>query len=231
MLGGDPGIGRWWMSRSRLALPAASPSRARKTRLMAGAARPKRSYGSGAIVEQHGSWHGKWRVGDRQVKRKLGRVRKPGESTGLTRRQAEAALRRVISEVRVPAPEERLSVAQAGRHFLNHLTFVGRKPSTLGEYESMFRMHIEPFFGDWAIDKVTAIHVERFIAQKSREGKAPKTIRNQLGLLHSIFAFSERRGWSQGNPCKHVDGPRALERDADVRFLDESSGVRSHRSR
>lgn len=42
-----------------------------------------------------------------------------------------------------------------------------------------------------------------------REGKATKTIRNDLGLLHSLFAFAEKRGWSHGNPCKHVEAPAA----------------------
>ena len=35
----------------------------------------RRPHGSGALIEQNGIYYGKWRVGGRQVKRKLGPVR------------------------------------------------------------------------------------------------------------------------------------------------------------
>jgi hypothetical protein len=60
----------------------------------------KRSYGSGSIIQIGDTWFGKWRVGERQVKRRLGPVRPVGSKEGLTRSQAEAALRRLIGEVR-----------------------------------------------------------------------------------------------------------------------------------
>jgi integrase len=41
-------------------------------------------------------------------------------------------------------------------------------------------------------------------------------------LLHSIFAFAEKRGWARGNPCKHVEAPEAPDADAEIRFLDEA---------
>ncbi len=44
------------------------------------------------------TWYGKWRVGERQVMRRLGLRREPGSSVGLTRTQAEAELRRLIAE-------------------------------------------------------------------------------------------------------------------------------------
>lgn len=47
--------------------------------------------------------------GGRYVKRKLGEIRPQGTREGLTRKQAEAALRRQMTEVRVVASEERMS--------------------------------------------------------------------------------------------------------------------------
>jgi hypothetical protein len=35
----------------------------------------KRTYGTGAVLEVNGVYYGKWRVGGRQVKRRLGPVR------------------------------------------------------------------------------------------------------------------------------------------------------------
>jgi integrase len=189
---------------------------------MADGAKAKRSYGSGSIVEWRGAWYGKWRVGDRQVKRKLGQIRRPGSTEGLTAKQAEVALRRLMGEVRVVAPEARVTLGEAGRRYLDHLRAVGRKPSTLGEYESMFRVHLEPALGSAAVDRIGPADIERYVGQKVGEGKAAKTVRNHLGLLHSIFGYAERRGWSRGNPCKQVDAPRVETVDAEVRFLDQT---------
>jgi hypothetical protein len=56
----------------------------------------RRTYGTGSVVIRRGSYYGKWRVGDRQVMRKLGPVRKVGTSTGMTKAQAEARLRKLM---------------------------------------------------------------------------------------------------------------------------------------
>ncbi|MHB8492215.1 MAG: hypothetical protein ACYDA6_08415, partial [Solirubrobacteraceae bacterium] len=56
----------------------------------------RRAYGSGSIVIRGDSYYGKWRVGGRQIMRKIGPVRKVGTSTGLTKAQAEARLRKLI---------------------------------------------------------------------------------------------------------------------------------------
>lgn len=38
----------------------------------------RRSYGTGSIILRGGAYYGKWRVGERQVMRKLGTARRPG---------------------------------------------------------------------------------------------------------------------------------------------------------
>ena len=63
---------------------------------------PKRTYGTGAVLEVNGVYYGKWRVAGRQVKRRLGPVRKPGTRDGLTKTQAEARLRELVAEMTMP---------------------------------------------------------------------------------------------------------------------------------
>lgn len=54
----------------------------------------RRNYGTGQLYEKHGAYYGRWRTSDGQkLNRKLGAVRRPGESAGLTRTQAERRLR------------------------------------------------------------------------------------------------------------------------------------------
>jgi integrase len=180
---------------------------------------PRRQYGTGSIIEHRGSWYGKFRdASGRQLKRKLGAIRAPGSRDGLTRKMAEAELRRKMAEDTAAAPRELLTVAEVGARYLTHLGALGRKRSTLGEYESMLRVHLAPHFTR-AIDRVTPGDVEAYIAAKGRAGLSPKSVRNHLGLLHSIFTYAERRSWARGNPCQHVEAPRAAEGE-DIRYLD-----------
>ena len=187
----------------------------------------RRSRGTGSLSIRKGarglaSWYGQWWVGNRRVTRALGRRREPGTRIGLTRAQAERELQRQIDEdLSVPLQRE-LSVGEAGERLLAHLRALGRKRSTLGGYESFLRVHLAPYFGETALERIGRVQVEGFIAAKRREGQAPKSVLNYLGLLHSIFAYAERRGLARGNPVKLVDKPRANGADPDIRFLDES---------
>ncbi len=45
-------------------------------------------------------------------------------------------------------------------------------------------------------------------------------MRNLLGVVHSLFAHAEKRGWCREHPCRRLEFPRLPERDADLRFLD-----------
>ena len=91
----------------------------------------------------------KWRVGETQVKRKLGLRRVPGSSLRLTAREAEAGLRRAIQETAAHPPlHERLDFAEAAQRYIAHAESVlMRKPTTIADYGSMLRRHLGPFFG------------------------------------------------------------------------------------
>jgi integrase len=113
-------------------------------------------------------------------------------------------------------------VNDAGTLLIDHLEALGRKPSTIGEYRSYLRVHLGPFFGNVVLDRIAPSHVEAFIAAKRREGKATKSILNYLGLLHSIFAFAQRKRLASTNPVAAVDKPERPGATADIRFLDEA---------
>lgn len=187
-------------------------------------AKTRRSYGTGSLFVRRDTrnrdvWYGQWRTGRSLVKRRLGLKRERGTKVGLTKAQAERELRRRMQTATLPSPAERLTIADVGERYLEHLFTVGRKRSTLIEYESVLLVHLAPFFAEKAVDRLDRSDVQALIAAKAREGKSPKTIRNQLGLLHSIFAYAERQGWRTGNPCKLVEKPRDTRVDADIRFL------------
>jgi integrase-like protein len=193
---------------------------------------PRRSYGTGSLFVRadaagREAWYGQWLLNGRQVKRKVGFKRSAGSADGLTKAQAEKELRRLVDETIAPRARERLTVAEAGRRHLDHLAALGRKRSTLMDYESALRVHLAPYFGTRAIDKLTAEDVERFVAAKRREGRAPKSVRNYTGVLHGICAFAVKRGWATVNPCVAIELPRAPHGDQDIRFLDVTEVRRS----
>lgn len=186
----------------------------------------RRSRGTGSLSIRRDArgiarWYGQWWVGGRRTTRALGRRREPGTRAGLTRAQAERELQRLIDrDLSLPVQRE-LNLSEAGERLIEHLAALGRKRSTLGDYESFLRVHLAPYFGDTALERIGRGEVEGFIAAKRREGKATKSILNYLGLLNSIFAYAERRGLARGNPVKLVDKPSAGGANPDIRFLDE----------
>jgi hypothetical protein len=100
-----------------------------------------RPRGSGSLLRhQHKTgaetWYGKWWIDGRQVMRQLGPVRPPRSREGLTRSQAEAALRQAIeTSRRRPLPSERIDLAEAGRRYLENREAIGLKPG-LRTFES-----------------------------------------------------------------------------------------------
>jgi len=190
-------------------------------------ANARRSYGSGSLFEKADSagrvsWYGKWRNGGTQVKRRIGPKRAEGSRDGLTRRAAEAELRRLIAEVRPYVPTaEALTVAEVGRRYVVHLERAGRKLSTRTAVRSALRVHLEPFFGERAIGTVTHEDVVDLMKLMESNGVGPKSIRNYLGTLSALYRFSmhPRRRWATVNPCDGLELP-AVPDHVGIRYLE-----------
>ena len=182
----------------------------------------KRRYGTCSILEKRNSWYGQWRVRNRTITRKLGPIRTPGSRDGLTRKMAEARLRKLMAEVTVTPLFERMTVEEAGARLIRQLVTKGRKVSTTVGYESYLRVHVAPFFGDKSIGDITKEDIEEFVAVCLDNDQSIKSTRNYLGFLHSIFDFSLRKGWVIANPCKSVEKPAVADVDQDIRFLDHA---------
>jgi len=174
----------------------------------------KRAYGTGSIRVKHGAWYGSWRTPDgHRTTRKLGAVRKGRK--GLTKTDAEAVLREMIlTEAQRPAArDDDLTVSQLGHVLLARLAKDGRKPSHIESVRYHLSAHIDPLLGSMLAGQVLESDVQRLVDRMLAAGKAPKTIRNVAGTLHSVLGQVIK-----DNPCDMARLPQARQ-DPTIRFL------------
>lgn len=94
----------------------------------------------------------------------------------------------------------------------------------------MQRVHISPRLGALAVTNVTTAHVEAVASAMLADGLSPKTIRNVVSFLHSIFEHAIERGWVRENPARRASRPgrrRKGDANPDLQFrtLDELDAV------
>lgn len=186
----------------------------------------KRGYGTGQLYLKHDAYYGRWRTLDgRKLNRKIGTARGESGSGGLTRAEAERQFRKLQE-----AEERRPVRAGVERHTLDdvidslrrRLAVEGARKSYLQNCESMQRVHISPRLGDKPVDRVTIADVETVAAAMLDAGLAPKTVRNVVTFLHSVFEHAIDRGWTTQNPVRRASRPkrrRAGDANPDIQFL------------
>ena len=186
--------------------------------------RRRRAYGTGTLQIVGRSWIASWYGPDgRRVRRKVGNVRTEGRADGLTKAQAERALRRMreLDRPQAAPDSERVTMEQAGREFCQRLELKGRRKSHRLTVASDLRNHIAPFFAGKTLDRIRPEDIERYVAAK-RKTLAVKTIRNHVNTMHSIFDLAVRKGWCQTNPVKLADRPTAKRTETRIQFVDQA---------
>ena len=187
----------------------------------------KRSHGSGHLYVKHGSYYGRWRgVDGRLVNKRIGKVRARGEKDGITRADAERGLRRLVEADRrqpASAPSERSpTVDDVADELRGRLAVEGARLSYRQNCESMQRVHVSPAIGKRRVNSVTQADIERLARSMLERGLAPKTVRNVMTFLHSVFALAVESEWTTGNPVARAARPRrrrAGDADPDLQFL------------
>jgi hypothetical protein len=172
----------------------------------------KRTYGTGQLYEKHGSYYGRWWTLDgRQPNRRVGRVRTPGSKNGLTRAQAEAAFRRLQDqEERAPRVVRGAlvpTVDEVTDSLRKKLRLRGLRRSYLEGCESMQRVHISPRLGSKPVSEVKTAHIEALASSMLDRALAPKTVRNVMTFLHSIFEHAIDRRLMRENPVRRATRP------------------------
>jgi integrase len=180
----------------------------------------KRGYGTGQLYLKHGSYYGRWRTLDgRKLNRKIGTV------AAISRTEAERQFRKIQeSEERRPirAGVERRTLDEVIDSLRRSKAVEGARKSYLQNCESMQRVHVSPCLGTKPVERVTISDIESMAAAMLTSGLAPKTVRNVLTFLHSVFEHAIDRGWTTHNPVRRASRPkrrRAGDANPDIQFL------------
>ena len=88
--------------------------------------------------------------------------------------------------------------------------------------ESMQRVHISPVIGKCKVASVKPEDVERLASRMLAQGSSPKTVRNVMTFLYSVFELAVKNGWAPSNPVADAARPRRRRQgdaDPDLQFL------------
>jgi integrase len=86
-------------------------------------------------------------------------------------------------------------------------------PRTFVNIEARLRMHVVPYFGSMALNRVRPSHVRAFVAELVRAGYAPGTVKATYQIVAQIFAQAALDGLVARSPCVGVELPRDRRRE------------------
>lgn len=116
------------------------------------------------------------------------------------------------------ADSESITVAEAGRLWLESSDGAGLERTTLDGYRQRLNFHIVPLLGAVKLSQLTVSMVRHF-EDKLRKSRSPAMVRMVLGALGAILADAQERGLASQNVVRGLRSRRlrGKERRADKR--------------
>jgi integrase len=117
-----------------------------------------------------------------------------------------------------PAP----TLADVSAALQRQLQLRGARPSYLENCESMDRIHLSPLVGTIPVADVSSADIEAVAQRMLSRGLSPKTVRNVLTYVHSVFEYAIERRLVGANPVRGVTRPgrrRQGDVSPDLQFL------------
>jgi integrase len=168
------------------------------------------------VVRRRGPvWYAKYRLPDgRQVQKMLGPAwteRGRPAAGFFTKRQAEQWLADTLHAARAGTlpglVRTGATFADASREWLRYVERErGRKASTIADYRSAVRAHLDPAFGELALEDVTGELIERWLAGELARGElSRRSLQKLIVLLNGIFRRARRVWKLPVTPVAEVD--------------------------
>lgn len=124
--------------------------------------------------------------------------------------EARAALRKheaARDAGQVVLPKE-ITVAQWLERWMNDVIKLTRQTTTVYAYQGMIDNHIAPALGDIPLQKLIPAQLQRYYAEKIREGYiSSNTVRKHHDLMNSAFKVAVKQGLLLSNPASKVEIP------------------------
>ena len=93
------------------------------------------------------------------------------------------------------------------------------KPRTVDNYKGVVRSRIKPGLGAVKLDALNPHTIQSYYNKLTKEGLAPKTVRNLHGILHKALQQAVANGYIKANPADHCILPRPVRKE--LKPLDE----------
>ena len=98
------------------------------------------------------------------------------------------------------------------------------KTQTLRNYH-FAEKRIYKAIGFLRMDKITPRNIQKYILDLNQTGLAPKTIKNHICLISSIFNYAVKMQQIAFNPCTNVTIPRQEQKDKEIYTLEETQNL------
>ena len=129
--------------------------------------------------------------------------------SGRTKAEAAKRLRQLLHDLDngLPPTDDRITVTDFLERWLAEVIPHRVEPSTVANYSSLARNHIEPSLGRRRLSKLQPSDVQHFIHQKLEDGLSERTVRGLRGLLVQALNHAMRHGLVVRNVAALTDGP------------------------
>ena len=141
---------------------------------------------------------------------------------GITGKKAARAVldQRIRASENAPPEVAELTISEfVGSFWRPYLDRNQIKPSTRRSYESVLRRHILPTLENLKVTDVSPLHIENLLHSRLKSGSSPKTVRNIVGLLQSIFSLAVDNDLIARSPVRDKHKPQVRRQEKPVGTL------------
>jgi integrase len=131
-----------------------------------------------------------------------------------SRREAKSALAKLETEVAAGKVSfDDPTLTDLLNRWMDHITSVGRAPTTLYHCRQYIDREIAPVLGAIRLSKLTALDIDRLYGQLRKRDLAPATIRQIHAILRASLNQAERCGLVQRNAARLASAPSQSQRE------------------
>lgn len=157
----------------------------------------------------------------------IGGKKKWLSGAGKYKRKAERILNEKLAELQTGTYKdiEKVRFKKFSADWLNSYAKTKVKPSTLRSYEDILKNHLIPDFGDYYLEAITTMMLQRHIAKRlaiaNPKRVKPKTVINEIVLFNEMFKHAVKWGFLKVSPAAGIERPTVEDEEMEILRPDE----------